>query len=143
MLVPSLEILAPLRTAIVGNSTITPLLGTWDNNPAVHTRSPMPSDSGFPAIVIQQITRTDQDEINHHRPIVNADISVFGYQPDMVRVVDQIADLVFALFHRQRAITVTNYSLIDIRASGPYPIPSDDTTTGRGISLTIRLRSPS
>ncbi|MGB3834821.1 MAG: hypothetical protein WA975_23485 [Mesorhizobium sp.] len=142
MTAPSLELLVPLRAAIIANAAITAKLGKYQGAPSVHTRRPVPADAGYPLITVGPIiTRSDEDLINGYRPIVVIDINVYGEAAAHYRDVEAVADMIYAMFHRQRrAISVTGYSVTQITATGPSPAPADDDAhVGRRISLTLRL----
>lgn len=141
MTAPALEVLVPLRSAIIANTAITAKLGKYQGAPSVHTRRPVPVDAGYPMITVGPIiTRSDEDLINGYRPIVVIDVNTYGEAGAHYRDVEAVADMIYAMFHRQRAITVTSYSVTQITASGPSPAPADDDThIGRRVTLTIRL----
>lgn len=142
MSAPILEILAPLRTAIVNTSSITSKLGLYKTSPSVHTRRPVPPEAKYPMVLIgPMVARNDQDGINYFAPVAILDLMVYGTQKDHYRKVEQVSELLYQLFHRQRgAITVEDYSVTDLRCSGPSPAPvDDDTLVGRRVSLTARL----
>lgn len=141
MTAPSLELLVPLRAAIIANAAITSKLGKYQGAPSVHTRRPVPVDAGFPMITVGPIiTRSDEDGINSFRPIVVVDVNTYGEAAAHYRDVEAVSDMIYAMFHRERAITVTGYSVTQITASGPSPAPADDDThIGRRVTLTIRL----
>ena len=139
---PALEILSPLRSTIVSMTAITSKLGTYNGSPSVHTRRPVPEDAGYPMIVIGPIAaRGDEDGVNDSRPVVVVDLNTYGEQTEQYREVEEVADLLYQLLHRQRAaITVDNFSVIDLRCSGPVPAPVDDVSrVGRRVTLTARL----
>ena len=139
---PALEILAPLRTAILADAYITSRLGEYQDTASVHTRRPVPPDAEYPMITVGPIVgRGDEDGINYWKPVVMLDLIAYGVQDEDYRVVEQIADRLYQLFHRQRtAITVDNYSVVDLRCSGPVPAPADDESrVGRRVSLAARL----
>lgn len=142
MSAPVLEILAPVRTAIIAHSTIITKLGSYNGSPSVHTRRPVPQDAGYPLIVVGPIVaRGNEDGVNDFRPVVVLDIVTYGEQPSHHRDVDEVAELLYQLLHRQRtAITVSSYSVVDLSCSGPVPAPVDDESrVGRRVTLTARL----
>lgn len=141
MTAPALEVLVPIRAAIIANAAITAKLGKYQGAPSVHTRRPVPTDAGFPMVTVGPIiTRSDEDGINTFRPVIVIDINVYGEASAHYRDVEAIADMIYAMFHRQRAITVAGYSLTGIRCTGPSPAPADDDThIARRVTLTLRL----
>ncbi|MES0071935.1 hypothetical protein [Mesorhizobium sp. M0058] len=142
MSAPPLEILEPLRTAIVNASDIVGQLGIFLDGPSVHTRRPIPPGAKYPAVTIGPIvTRVNLDGINDFRPQVAIDVCVYGEQDKQFREVELAAELIHSLFHSQRrSITVTNYSVTQILAGGPMPAPVDDASRiGRRVPLVISL----
>jgi hypothetical protein len=142
MSAPALEILVPVRAAITAVSYITSRLGTYQSGASVHTRRPTPPEAGYPMVTIGPvITRGDEDGINYWKPVVTVDLNTYGEQKAQYRTVDEVADALFQLFHRQRtAVTIENYNVVDLRCSGPSPAPvDDDSRVGRRVSLTARL----
>lgn len=142
MSAPALEVLVPVRSAIIAVPYITSRLGTYQSEASVHTRRPTPPDAGYPMITVGPlVTRGDEDGINTWKPVVILDLITYGEQKAQYRQVDEVADALYQLFHRQRtAVTIDNYSIVDLRCSGPTPAPVDDESrVGRRVSLTARL----
>lgn len=142
MTAPPVGVLAPIYSAIAAVPAITDSLGTFNSVPSIHTRRPVPESAGYPMIVIGPlVTRGDDDGINDFRPLLVVDVTVYGEQPAHYRDVEADAEAIYGLFHRQRgSITVTGYSVTDIRCTGPTPGPTDDdATVARRVTLTIRL----
>lgn len=133
-----------LRDALIGDADIAARLGQWNGEPSVHTRRPLPdSAKAKPLIAINPpVSIDDEDGLTSDRPVVVRDLVVYGDQPDDYREVVRIADLMRLKFHRQKfSVSVEGFSVIDVRARGPFPAPADDeASVGRLLSLTIRLR---
>lgn len=139
----SLDLGAPIRTALLADAGITALLSTWQEDAAVFTRRPTPTDATRPLIVISEdISITDADALKSDRPIVIRDILIYGDQPEHFRDVETLGYLVRDLFHREKeSVVSTTYDIIDIRASGPRKAPtSDEEVVGRVVSLTFIMR---
>ena len=139
----SLDLAPALRDALIDAPTIYPSLASWQGEPAVHTRRPVPPDSGYPMIVVSpDVAITDEDGLNSDRPVVVRDILIYGQQPAHYRTVESLGYAVRGLFHRARnSLSPAGYHVIDVRAQGPFPAPTDDeNTVARAVSLTIRLR---
>lgn len=140
----SADLAVPLRTALLSNSQITALLSAYQGSFPIFTRRPAPSDAVFPIIMVSpDIAITDQDGISDSRPIQTRDIIVYGSneRPQNYRNIETLAHLIRRQFHRQRnSITVTDWHVITITASGPTPAPTDDDQTiARAVSLNIQL----
>lgn len=138
------DLSAPLRTAIVGTTAITSQLTAYKGSFPVFTRRPVDPDAPFPMIIVSpDITKTDEDGINDQRPIIERDVTVYGLNdtPASYVAVGAIARSVHDLFHRQRnSITVSDWGVVMITATGPIPAPTDDDKeVARMVSLRIYL----
>lgn len=141
-----MDLSAPIRTAIIGESSITSLLTAYKSSWPVFTRRPAPNDATLPIILISpDIAVTDEDGVSDFRPIIVRDISVYGRndEADQYRAVEQIGYALRNLFHRQRsALTVSGWTVMQIIAAGPMPAPVDDEqSVGRLVELTVHLAS--
>lgn len=136
---------AAIRTAIVENEGIAALLGKWKGEPSVHTRRPAPEGAEYPMVIIpsENAAASDQDGLTSRRPVLIRDVLVYGKNPADYREVDDAAELIFLLFHRQKwSLSIEGYSVVDIVARRPTIAPtSDDKRVGRLIPLTIRLQA--
>lgn len=141
-----------IRSAILGNTTITTRLATWQGSPAVLTRLPIPEDVPFPCVVIPfNSVTTDQDALVNKRTVIVRDVMVYGNiaapgtTEDHTRRVDAIAYELRKIFHRNRAsLGNAPYRVIDIVVNGPRPAPvDDDKTVGRMVTLTMRIQDGS
>jgi hypothetical protein len=131
------------RTAILANDAITGLLATWEGEPAVYTRRPVPDDAPYPLILIAPPASIgDADWLTVRIPRPRLDLIAYGLQPGDYRNVETIGYLLREQFHREPfSISVDGYSVLDIVANGPMPAPVDDQNeVGRAVLLTIRLR---
>lgn len=139
-----LDLSVPLRVAVilaVGDS-----LPVYKGNSPVFTRRPVPDGVPFPLVVISSdVTLTDADGVSDERPIVVRDVAVYGVN-DVAGNYREVEDIAYALrhhFHGRRDsidLGASSYGVVDVRASGPRPAPTDDEqTVGRLIQLTVRL----
>lgn len=143
----SLDLSAPLRAAIVGESSITDELPAYKGSYPVFTRVPVPDDAPYPMIVIPtEVGGGDSDGIDNLQPAVVRDVNVYGRNdpndPTSYRQVESIADAVWELLHRQRAAITApaGWSITDVQAARPSPAPVDDEqTAGRRVQVTVRL----
>lgn len=138
-----------IREALLTDAFVATNLSTYDNEPAIFTRRPVPSAAVYPLIICNDPTAiTDEDGLRSDRPVWGpGDIAIYGHKAkpgtpeDQTRLVQQIGLRMRRLFHRQKwALQVGGFHVIDIRASGPVPAPvDDDKTVGRIVSLIVRL----
>ena len=137
---------APIRTFLLGESDITEKLGTWENEPAIHTRRPVPQETGAPFIIVasDNAGAANQDGLMSDRPVLIRDIAVYGPQPEAYRDVEAVAELIADRMHRNRfAFVVPGWHIMDVVAARPISAPTDtDKQVGRLVSLTIRLQRP-
>lgn len=145
----SLDLAPSIRAALIGDESIAADLSTWNNDPAVFTRRPVPADATDPMMIVNPPAAIgDMDALTSERPIVMLDVAIYGKKgppgdgSDQTRIVERLGFRTRALFHRQKfSILPEGFSVIDITAAGPIPAPVDDEeTVGRLVSLTIRLR---
>lgn len=139
---------AGLRDAIIGRSAIAAMLGTYDHEPSVHTRRPVPTGATYPAVVIgPNVSVSDQDFLTSRVPVLQRDVVVYGSAGapgaanDQYRDVEEIADEIHVLFHRNKdALVVDGFHVVDVVARGPIPAPTEnERLIGRAVPLTIRL----
>lgn len=135
---------APLRTALMSSSDITDLLGTWQLEPAILTRRPIPKEAETkPCIVISpDINNGDMDGLTARRPIITKDITVYGEQTKHYFIVQDIGWLIRDLFHRVKNtfLSIEEYNVVSVVATGPFVGPTeDDSTVARIVTLTITL----
>jgi hypothetical protein len=139
-----LNLAAPLRTALMASAPIIALIKTFEGEPAVFTRRPLPGEVEFPALAIgPDVGIVDRDGLTSRRPLVMRDVTAFGDQPRDYRDVEQLGYLIRELFHRNPgALTVPGHQVVQIIASGPYPAPvSDDASmVARMVGLAVQLR---
>lgn len=141
-----------IRSAILNNPYIASRLSSWQGSPAVLTRLPVPEGVKFPCVVIPFNSATlNQDFIASDLTVVIRDVMVYGdiaapgTPEDHTRVVDEIASELRRMFHRKKgALGNTAFHVVDIVVNGPNPAPvDDDETTGRMVTLTLRIQNGS
>lgn len=139
----SLDLGPAIRTAMIEAEAISGELGQWESEPAIFTRRPIPAEAPKKHAIINPPTAIgDEDALISERPFVVIDLAFYGAQPDDLRGIDRAAFAAREVFHsKKHSITPEGYSVIDVRAAGPYAAPTDDAeTVGRMVTLTIRLR---
>lgn len=144
MIFPRLEVLGPIRVSLLTNSDLIAGLATWKGHPAVFTERPVPEGARYPMVVVGPIANRSglDDGINDHRPELTVDITVYGDKPGGNELVDTLAEIIFAHFHRARNLVVSNYQLVQIMAMGPFAAPADDEAgAARTVSINIGLRA--
>lgn len=138
-----LDLSAAFYSALSSDPSITTPLGAYLSGKSIFTRRPVPESALYPMIVVSpDITVTNEDALVSRRPMVVRDVIAYGEQDSDYRIVENLGYLIRDKFHRQKdSLTVTNYQIIDIVASGPFVAPTDDDQhLARGVSLTIRLQ---
>lgn len=142
----SLDLSEPLRSAVIGNISITGRIAIFADSYAVFTRRPVPEGASYPMVCISpDVGLSDADYLVERNPIVRRDISAYGQQDQAYRDVEAIGYELREMFHRRKSsIIVDGYHVVDIVASGPIPAPVDDEKlVGRMVSLTISLQKTS
>jgi hypothetical protein len=148
-IVPNLS--QPMRDAILANQTIVNTLPVYLDAPTVFTRRPVPPDAPYPMIVISgDITKTDQDGIADMRPIITRDIVVYGNNDtaDNYRDVEELAYIIYSLFHRERQSipidTSLGWNVTQVTCQGPRSAPTeDDQTVAKAVTIVTQLNYPS
>lgn len=140
---------APIRSAIVGDSSITSLLDSYKGSYPVFTRLPVPNDTPYPCVVVSEnINLTHDDGINDNRITAVKEVIVYGSAnppPVEWRLVEQIARLIADLFHRQPDnLNVTGWKVVDIRVNvrGFPPYEQMAQNIGSVVSLAIQIAAP-
>jgi hypothetical protein len=138
-----------LRDALLAHATIPARLGLYEGSPSIHTRRPIPAvATARPAIAIgPNVFKDDQDLLRNRIFVIGRDVITYGgsgapgADNDQYRIVEEIADEVHDLFHRNReSLLVDGYHVVDVVARGPIASPTDnERLIGRAVPLTIRL----
>lgn len=140
----ALSLPAAIRTTMIGSDDLAAFLSGYKGEPAVFTKRPAPTDAQYPLALIasQNAAASDQDMLVSRVSVLQRDISVYGRATDQVREVDQAAELIYLMFHRQKwSLSIEGFHVIDIVARRPSEAPSDDNKLiGRLVPLTIRLQ---
>ena len=135
---------APLRDALVGDAGVIALLPVYKGSFPVFTRRPVPPDAEYPMIVVSpDITKSDEDGADMIAPRITRDVAAYGRndEPANYRAVEALARAVHDLFHRNEvALSVDDYDVASIAATGPRPGPTDDEAlVARIVTLNILL----
>lgn len=145
------DLAVPLRSAIIGDATVTGELSAYMGSYPVFTKRPVPDDAPSKLIIVSpDIILSDEDGLSDLRPVITRDISVYGTNGvagtvDDYRSVERVGYALRDLFHRRpQAIAVSGYDVARIEVAGPMPAPADDDqTVGRMVTLTVRLAKQS
>ena len=139
-----LNLSVPIRVAVI--DAVGGSLPAYQGSSPVFTRRPVPVGAPFPMVVISSnISLIDEDGIDDRRSIITRDVITYGRNdtPESYRLVEEIAYMLRNAFHRNRqslSVVDDDWSVVDVRASGPHPAPTDDEqTVGRLVGLTVRL----
>jgi hypothetical protein len=138
----SLDLSIPIRDAVI--SAVGSSLPVYNGDSPVFTRRPVPVGAPFPMVVISgDITVTDEDGVDYQRPVIMRDVITYGRNDaESYRLVEEIAYALREAFHRNRRSLgpIDEWSVVDVRATGPRSAPTDDEqTVGRLVGLTVRL----
>lgn len=132
-----------IRDAIVAETTVTDLLAAYLGSFPVFTRRPTPDSTPYPCIVISKnISVNDEDGLKDYRSIIVRDIAVYGVNEPASKYheLDDIANAIRTMFHRQQPLTVAGWAVVSILATGPNDVRLEqDKLSGRVVQLTIRV----
>lgn len=131
-----------LFTRLIGDATLTALLGTTAGAASVFAKRPIPSGAGYPLVISATVVGdVAADMMVSQGRAVQRDIALYGKLATDYDKVQDAAERVRVLFHR-RPLTVNGYQTIDVLASGPIDAPAEPQEIGRIVTLTIRLHQP-
>jgi hypothetical protein len=146
------DLAIPLRTALLNSSDISGQLAVYRDNDAIFTRRPAPvPPDGYtngvdkPLIMISGDLALIDDAgyLDAEHNIHTRDITVYGSNAttDDYRKVEELARAIRDVFHRAPdAITVPDWTVLQIWAIGPHPAPDDDDMiVARVVTLQIQL----
>lgn len=129
---------------MVGDATLTAMLGTFGGAASVFTKTPLPAgmsleDNGPYILTTGQATDTpgDADTKNSRGRDIIRDIKCYTDLDRSPADVDAIAERVLFLFHKQ-SFTVTGFSIIVSAAEGPIEADEDDAF-GRIVSVRLMM----
>lgn len=144
-----MKVAAGIRDALLADATLVALLGDYVGRAAIHTRRPVPSESGKPYVLVgPNAAAGDENAIDTERPVVTVDVAVYGDkrervgQPDDYHDVETAAERIRKMFRPQNKsiLSVTGFHVVGISASGPIPAPVDDESqVGRVVTIEVRL----
>lgn len=143
----------PLSLAIcarlLADTELTDIVDDYAGNPAILGRDPVPDDvEGVYVVVRPPFFSEDADTKTNEGVQLTVDIGVYGPTQldatqgvDRYDDVDRASDRVRASFGRtQPRLSVSGWETTIMRVTGPISAPSDDTMTGRIVSLELTLR---
>ena len=129
-------------SALSADDTVTGYVATYGSYPCIFTRVPVPSDAPYPMLVVMPPASVqDFDFLTNKKLSITQDLMVYGEQDPDYRDVESLAWYLRDLFARNKfAISITDWSVMDIQVSGPTPAPvSDEQHVARRVELTITL----
>ena len=128
---------AALKTVLRADATLAGILSTFDGVKAVFGSRLVPGDADPPyMVIIGPITTSDWSSKGANRGYDTyfdiACVAASEYQASA------LAERAYAVLHRQ-ALTVTGFSVADVRCSGPQDGPSiDEEITSKMIGVRIK-----
>jgi hypothetical protein len=140
----SADLSEPIRTAIIGDATVTAELAAYKGSYPVFTRRPVPTDAPYPLVLISgPMSAGNDDGVDDERPILLRDVMVYGRNDSATNYL-QVETIAFALkdiFHRAwKSISVSGWKVVSIISTDPNEAPvDDDDEVGRRIELTVTL----
>lgn len=121
---------------LAGDGTLTALLSTYDGEPAIFTTEPGPGDATPPYIITAaEIAQEPFDTKTTLGRIATRDVRCYTAASGSAVVVEQIAERVRTLFHRQE-ISVDDHSWVWTECTGPIAADEQDAY---GRIVTIRM----
>lgn len=123
-------------SALSTDATLTALLGTYEGSAAIFTTDPAPGDAPMPLIVATTVpARQPFDTKTTLGMQVWLDVRVYAEATGSAALIDQIAERVYDLLHRQ-TLTFDNRTWILSECTGPISVDESDAY-GRIITLRV------
>jgi len=123
---------------LAGDETIVSLIGTYGGLPAVFTIDPAPGDAVLPYIVTAgSVAQESWDTKTTRGRIITRDIRCYTAASGSSQVVENIAERVRELFHRQE-LEIDGYSCIILSCSGPQAADEQEAY-GRIVTLRVHV----
>lgn len=111
---------------MVGDGTLTALLATYRDEPAVFTTDPAPGDAALPFIVSAgQWSDSPNDTKTTRGRDVFRDVRCYADRDGSVDVVEAIAERVRTLFHRY-SLFIEGFGVVVARCTGPVSADEQD-----------------
>lgn len=122
-----------LRSYILNDVTIFPLIPNYKGSKAIFTRRPVPNDAPYPCIVISNLVSSIRNDFAAcgGRVTLTFDFAVYANNDtaEHYRIVESIAYRLESILHRMPTYALNmpaGSSLIQSTALGPYSGPVDD-----------------
>ena len=123
---------------LAGDATLAGLLNTYDGAPAVFTTDPAPGNALLPYIVTAgDVSNAPFDTKTSRGNTIFRDVRCYDSVTGSAARVEQIAQRVRALFHRQ-ALVIAGFVWIWAECSGPVAADEDDAY-GRIVSVKMTI----
>ena len=132
---------------LVNDSALTALLGTFKGSPSIFTKTPLPPDVSLetngPYILTTGEASQDPGSLDTKNSVgreIVRDIRCFADIAQSTKVVEDVAERVRDLFHRQ-AITVAGFTVEIAEVTGPIEADEEDAL-GRIVTVRLVLSEP-
>ncbi len=129
---------AAIYDYLAADFRLTDQLKTYRSAPAIFTESSIPEDADFPYVVVNSVSDVPLDTLAEEGRQVVRDIGCYCEYTGSSQQVNQIAERVRALFHRQ-SIPVDGYSNYITTIVGMILAPTDRNVVGRIVSVRFSL----
>ena len=124
---------------LAGTTEITSQISTYRGGPAIFTRDRIPGDAVHRYIVIDDaIGDVPYDTKTTLGREVLHDIFVYDFESGNPKIVQDVAELVRDVLHRQD-LTVSGYGTLIAVVQGPIVAPTDDRVYGRVVTARFNL----
>lgn len=133
-----------LYTFLAEDADLTALLATYQDAPAIFTTDPAPGDAALPYIVSAgEVTQVPMDTKTTRGRDLRRDVRCYAAATGSAVLVEQIAERVRALLHRQ-PIVIAGFNWLVSDITGPIVADERETQSGRdtyGRVLTLSLKA--
>ena len=132
---------------LVNDSALTALLGTFDGNPSIFTKTPLPPgvslETNGPYILTTGEASQDPGSLDTKNSVgreIVRDIRCFADIAQSAKSVEDVAERVRDLFHRQ-AITIAGFTVEIAEVTGPIEADEEDAL-GRIVTVRLVMSEP-
>jgi hypothetical protein len=127
---------AAIYQKLASDVTLTDMLATFGDEPAVFTTDPVPGSAELPYVVSTgEVSQSPFDTKQTRGRSLIRDVRCYAAADGSAVLIEAIAERVRALLHRQ-ALTINGYSWMLSDVTGPI-VADDDEVYGRIISVNI------
>ena len=127
-----------IYSRLAGDAALCGMLSKYQGAPAIFTSDPRPGDSALPCIVTAgEVTQSPADTKTSRGRSIRRDVRCYAPPSGSDQTVEQIAERVRALLHRQR-MTIAGHTWMFASVEGPITA-NEENAQGRIVTVIMRI----